>query len=121
MFIQCLIQLIDEEALKRFGDYSKFSRVAFEDYSNPAGAWRAVRNPRKNGKARALGMDDLLSISRALDMPLSVLFFQTEQRIKLGWKPEADVKLPPRKTTIKQEKEALPGSRAALPADIEKV
>lgn len=91
MFTKCLIATIDEEALKKYGDYSKFSRKAFEGYKNPAGAWRAIRNPRKNGKARALYIEDLICISEALALPLSELFFRVEQRVKIGWQPTKEV------------------------------
>lgn len=102
MFTQCVIETIDEAALEKFGDYSKFSRVAWAEYKNQAGTWRAIRNPRKNGKARALYMEDLICISNALGIPLSELFFRIEQRIKGGWQPaiENDAKpsLPPTHT-----------------------
>lgn len=88
MFTKCLIAAIDEAALAKYGDYSKFSRQAFANYKNPAGAWRAIRNPRKNGKARALYIEDLLCISQALGVQLSELFFRVEQNLKLGWTPK---------------------------------
>lgn len=90
MFTKCLIATIDEAALAKFGDYSKFSRQAFANYKNPAGAWRAIRNPRKNGKARALYIEDLLCISKALEIQLSELFFRVEQNLKLGWMPKSE-------------------------------
>lgn len=89
MFTKCLIATIDEAALEKFGDYSKFSRAAWPDYKNQAGTWRSIRNPRKNGKARALYIEDLICISAALGIPLSELFFRVEQRIKMGWRPAA--------------------------------
>lgn len=91
MFTRCLIETIDEAALDKFGDYSKFSRAAWPDYKNQAGTWRAIRNPRKNGKARALYIEDLICISTALEIPLSELFFRVEQRLKMGWKPSGEV------------------------------
>ena len=91
MFTKCLIATIDEEALKKYGDYSKFSRKAFGEYKNPAGAWRAIRNPRKNGKARALYIEDLICISEALELPLSELFFRIEQRVKMRWQPQKEL------------------------------
>lgn len=87
MFTKCLIATIDEAALEKFGDYSKFSRATWPEYKNQAGTWRAIRNPRKNGKARALYIEDLICISTALGIPLSELFFRVEQRIKNGWMP----------------------------------
>lgn len=87
MFIQCLISTIDEAALKKFRDYSKFSRVAWPEYKNQAGAWRSIRNPRKNGQVKTINIKDLISISRALELPLSELFFRVEQRLKMGWQP----------------------------------
>ena len=90
MFTKCLIATIDEAALKKFGDYSKFSRVAFKGYKNEAGTWRAIRNPRKTGKARSIYMEDLICISSALEIPLSELFFRVEQRMKSGWQQPED-------------------------------
>ncbi len=91
MFTKCLIATIDEAALEKFGDYSKFSRAAWPAYKNQAGTWRAIRNPRKNGKARALYIEDLICISTALEIPLSELFFRVEQRVKMGWQPPVGV------------------------------
>lgn len=91
MFTKCLIATIDEAALEKFGDYSKFSRAAWPAYKNQAGTWRAIRNPRKNGKARALYIEDLICISTALEIPLSELFFRVEQRVKMGWKPPIEI------------------------------
>lgn len=90
MFTRCLIATIDEEAIKKFGDHSKFSRAAWPGYKNQAGTWRAIRNPRSNGKSRALYLEDLLCISSALGIPLSELFFRVEQRLKMGWQPSAE-------------------------------
>ena len=97
IFTQCLVATIEEAALEKFGDHSKFSREAFKAYKNPAGAWRAIRNPRENGKARALYIEDLLCISDVLGINLSELIFRVEQRIKMGWtEPEA----PARRETV---------------------
>lgn len=103
MFTKCLIATIDEAALAKFGDYSKFSRQAFAGYKNPAGAWRAIRNPRKNGKARALYIEDLLCISQALEVQLSELFFRVEQNLKLGWIPKDEPGEPIQATVVKNE------------------
>lgn len=103
MFTKCLIATIDEAALAKFGDYSKFSRQAFSGYKNPAGAWRAIRNPRKNGKARALYIEDLLCISQALEVQLSELFFRVEQNLKLGWIPKDEPSEPIQATVVKNE------------------
>lgn len=96
IFTQCLVATIEEAALEKFGDHSKFSREAFKAYKNPAGAWRAIRNPRENGKARALYIEDLLCISDVLGINLSELIFRVEQRIKMGWtEPEIPIRREP--------------------------
>ena len=119
MFTKCLISTIDEAALEKFGDYSKFSRVAWAGYKNQAGTWRAIRNPRKNGKARAIYAEDLICISNALEIPLSELFFRVEQRLNMGWQPTQEV-CSTETTTIKPVKKAA-GSDSELPSEKEDV
>lgn len=87
-FTRCFVETVEEEALEKFGDHSKFAREAWPDHKNPPVLWRTIRNGRSKTGVRDIYTKDMIGMANALNERLSSLIFATEEKIRKGWIPK---------------------------------
>lgn len=94
LFERCLVSLVAEKAIEKYGTHADFAKIAFAGTAAPLNVWRAIRNGQK-GKPREVSLRDAVQMADAIGMDLEVLCWQVARKLADGWASDDDVCLKP--------------------------